>query len=102
MSTILLTTWHLGLRDTPWLTIHVDGRLKWLREHELQYHLPGELFDKEKVQRAIEKLIKKRLLSLRIQGALREYRVDAENMWTALSALPEPLPNEEEIGGYEA
>lgn len=97
---ILITAWHLSLRDTPWFTKHTTGKLNYLRAEEIFRALPASVPDEELQQQALGQLVKRGFLKMRLQGQLREYRPDVVEMWEALSKLPQDLPSIEAAGGY--
>ena len=97
---ILLTAWHLALRDTPWFTRHVEGKLKYLRADEIFAYLPDTIPNGEKRQQAIDQLVKKGFMRVSYQGQMREYRPNIVEMWEALAGLPQELPDIEAMGGY--
>ncbi|EFH86404.1 hypothetical protein [Ktedonobacter racemifer] len=97
---ILVTAWHLSLRDTPWFTKHTTGKLDYLRAEEIFTFLPASISDEEQQQQALGQLVKRGFLRMRLQGQLREYRPNVVEMWEALSKLPQELPSIEAVGGY--
>jgi hypothetical protein len=100
MTSIMMTMWHLSLRETPWMARHVDGRLRWMREDMFLEYLPVALSDQAKAKLALAQLVKKGLVQVRQQGQLREYRPNVSQMWDELERLPEALPDLAELGEY--
>lgn len=96
----LLTAWHLSLNNTPWITKHTTGRLDYLRADEILEALPSSVPDSKQQQQAIDQLVKRGFLKMRLQGQLREYRPDAVGIWEELDKLPQELPSIEAMGGY--
>ena len=100
MTSIMMTMWHLSLRETPWMARHVDRRLWWMREDMFLEYLPVALSDQAKAKLALAQLMKKGLVQVRQQGQLREYRPNVSQMWDELERLPEALPDLAMLGEY--